>query len=434
MQPDKVPKSEDCLTLNIWRPAGRSAGQLPVMVWIFGGALVHGSPTFYPGDNFARQGVVFVSLNYRLGRLGFFAHPALLNEHPGEVVGNYGFMDQLAALKWVQRNISAFGGDPNRVTIFGESAGAGSVLVHLTSSLSRGLFQRAILQSTAMPTARAVVIQLTPLTEAARRGAEYARGLGVTGEGASALQQLRALPAERFVSDFTFDDVVAALEKGSYLPGISGAILDGGLIAEAPEAALAERRQAMVPVIVGANDRDLGEGPARNKEELLALAGRRAGEARALYDAKGDQPFAVLKQKVFEELVMLEPARHLANEMARAGQPAFLYRFAYVAPASRAVLDGAIHGYELPYVFDAPTYLLGKSATDEDRRMAALVSGYWVAFAATGDPNGGGRPPWARNSPGSGQVMIFGDGRTAMAPDPVKARLDFIESLYGPNR
>lgn len=153
MQVDDLPKSEDCLTLNVWRPAATSDKPMPVMVWIYGGALVHGNTPQYPGAALASQGVVVVSINYRMGRLGFFAFPALAKEAPDEVHGNYGYMDQLAALKWVQHNIAGFGGDRKNVTIFGESAGGGSVMAHLTSPMSRGLFARAILQSPGVPTA-----------------------------------------------------------------------------------------------------------------------------------------------------------------------------------------------------------------------------------------------------------------------------------------
>jgi para-nitrobenzyl esterase len=163
MQTDDVLKSEDCVLLNVWRPAAVSAQPFPMMVWIHGGAMVHGSSTIYPGDALAAQGVVVVGLNYRLGRLGFFAHSALAAEAPDDVRGNYGYMDQLAVLKWVQRNIAAFGGDPKQVTIFGESAGGGSVLAHLVSPLSRGLFERAIIQSAGTPGGRAKVIPSTDL-------------------------------------------------------------------------------------------------------------------------------------------------------------------------------------------------------------------------------------------------------------------------------
>src|SRR5262249_32301429 len=154
MQPGDMPKSEDCLTLNVWRPANATQ-PLPVMVWIHGGAMVRGGAPIYPLDALAAKGLVMVSLNYRLGPLGFFAHPALAAEAPSDVRGNYGFMDQLATLQWVKRNIAAFGGDANQVTIVGESAGGGSVLAHLVSPLSRGLFQRAILQSPGVPGPRA---------------------------------------------------------------------------------------------------------------------------------------------------------------------------------------------------------------------------------------------------------------------------------------
>lgn len=174
MQTDDLPKSEDCLTLNLWRPANASS-RLPVMVWIYGGALAHGNTPQYPGDALARQGVIVVSMNYRMGRFGFFAHPALTAESPDEVHGNYGYLDQIAALKWVQRNIEAFGGDPKNVTIFGESAGGGSVMVHLISPLSRGLFARAILESPGIPTARSKSLPLTPFKDAEVSGVAYAK-------------------------------------------------------------------------------------------------------------------------------------------------------------------------------------------------------------------------------------------------------------------
>ena len=163
MQTDDVPKSEDCLTINVWRPAAAPAQPLPVMVWMYGGAMVHGGAPVYPFDAMAAQGVVSVSMNFRLGRFGYFAHPALGAEAPNDVRGNYGFMDQLATLQWVRRNIATFGGDQNQVTIFGESAGGDSVLAHLVSPMSRGLFQRAILPSPGTPGPRAKVIPSSDL-------------------------------------------------------------------------------------------------------------------------------------------------------------------------------------------------------------------------------------------------------------------------------
>jgi len=289
MQPDDVPKSEDCLTLNVWRPAASSVEPLAVMVWIHGGALVHGGTSLYPGDALAKQGIIVVSMNYRLGRLGFFAHPALAAEAPGDLRGNYGYMDQRAALQWVQRNIAAFGGDPKAVTVFGESAGGGSVMVHLTSPLSRGLFQRAILQSPAIPTARAKVIPLTELADAEKLAVAYAASLGVRGEGPEALNALRGLPATQLVEEAPARAVIAKLFAGRSVIGLGGAIRDGKLVVEAPESALAAGRQTMVPVVVGANDRDLGIGNARSKDVLFQTFGSSAAQARRLYDPHGDQ-------------------------------------------------------------------------------------------------------------------------------------------------
>jgi para-nitrobenzyl esterase len=240
MQADDVPKSEDCLTHNVWRPAA-SAGPLPVMVWIYGGALVHGRTSMYPADALARQGVVVVSMNYRMGRFGFFAHPALEREAPDDVRGNFGYMDQRAALEWVQRNIAAFGGDPKAVTIFGESAGGGSVMIHLTSPLSRGLFHRAILQSPGVPTARAKVLPVTEIADAEKMATGYAHSLGITAEGSAALKALRALPASRLVEGISAPEEIAALSAGRHVGGFAGSIRDGKLVVEAPETAFATR-------------------------------------------------------------------------------------------------------------------------------------------------------------------------------------------------
>src|SRR6202049_4145944 len=211
---DEVPKSEACLTLNVLRPA-TSAKELPVMVWIYGGANVRGQTSLYPqGDALAKLGVIFVSMNYRMGRLGFFAHPALLAETPDEPHGNYGYMDQRSALQWVQRNISAFGGNPKAVTLFGWSSGGGSVVAHLTSPLSRGLFQRAIMMSPGFPAPRAKAGPLTELSVAETMAVDYARSLGITAEGPAALAALRALPAGKLVEGADPEGEEAALAAG----------------------------------------------------------------------------------------------------------------------------------------------------------------------------------------------------------------------------
>jgi para-nitrobenzyl esterase len=199
------------------------------------------------------------------------------------------YVDQRAALQWVQRNIGAFGGDSQAVTIFGELAGGGSVLVHPTSPLSRGLFQRAIMESPGLPTPRAKVVGLSELADAEKTAVDYARSVGVMGEGPAALKALRALPAAKLMEGGSAPEEIAALSAGKLIISIAGSIFDGKLIVEAPEAIFAAGHQAMVPVMIGANDRDLGIGSASSKDELFAQFGPYADEARKLYDPLGDE-------------------------------------------------------------------------------------------------------------------------------------------------
>ena len=431
---DEVPKSEACLTLNVLRPA-TSAKQLPVMVWIYGGANVRGQTSLYPqGDALAKLGVVFVSMNYRMGRLGFFAHPALLAETPDEVHGNYGYMDQRSALQWVQRNIAAFGGNPNAVTLFGWSSGGGSVVAHLTSPLSRGLFQRAIMLSPGFPAPRAKAGPLTELSDAENMAVDYARSLGITGEGPAALAALRALPAEKLVEGTDHEAEEAALAAGKPLIGVAGPMLDGKFIVEAPEFVLAAGREAKVPVMIGATDRDHAQGSADSKDELFAIFGANAVQARKLYDPQGDQTLDELKQQVFCDKIHIEPARYLADAVARAGRPAYLYRFSYVAESERGKVKGALHSSELPFVFDIPAEVFGDKVTGDDKKMAELTSAYLVSFAKTGDPNGANRPQWPRHDPAVDKLIDFTNNGVVVGPDPLKSRLDLWRKVRSQDR
>lgn len=433
MQTDDLPKSEDCLTLNVWRPAAASDTPLPVMVWIYGGALAHGNKPQYPGTALAAEGVVFVSMNYRMGRLGFFAHPALSADAPDDPIGNYGFLDQRTALEWVQRNIAAFGGDPKNVTIFGESAGGGSVMSHLISPMSRGLFQRAILQSPGIPTARNKLIPSISLEQAEKNSIAYARSVGVNRDGADGLAALRALPAEKLIENASALQVLVGMSTQNPVVGVSGAIIDGRFLSETPEDAFAAGHQAMVPVIVGANSRDLGNGLAATKDDLFALFGKYANEARNLYDPNGSETLEELTQQVLADKTLVEPSRHLADEMARAGQAVWWYRFSYVVEALRnsPKWKGTLHGFEIPYVLDIPNPVVGGKDTDADQAMAALASAYWVAFGKTGDPNGDGRTNWPRHDPAVDRVMNFtNDGTAVVRPDPLKARLDLWKKVF----
>ncbi|MBL8550227.1 MAG: carboxylesterase family protein [Hyphomonadaceae bacterium] len=424
--PVRAPTSEDCLYLNVWRPAAPSASPLPVMVWIYGGGLTIGgiSPAVYGGAAFARDGVVFVSMNYRVGRFGFFAHPALSGEHPDEVHGNYGYADQIAALQWVQRNIAAFGGDPGNVSIFGESAGGGSVAVMMTSPLARGLFHKAMLQSAGLPGGRRAAFPMRRLSGAASgeaMGLEYARSLGIAGEGADAAAALRALPG----------DVVRA-GVGFFMPpalGAPGPMVDGKLIIDDAETVFAAGGQAMVPTLIGANDLDIGFGPAQDKAALFATFGADAGRARALYDPTGAADFRSVAQGVYADRLMVEPARHVADVMANAGQPAFHYRFSYAAESLRPGVNGAVHASEIPYVFDTLDASLGTAQTQADRDIAATAHAYWIAFARSGDPNGGGRLIWPRHTTQDRQLMNFTNAGPVAGADPWQARLDLTAAL-----
>ncbi len=258
----------------------------------------------------------------------------------------------------------------------------------------------------------------------------YALSTGVTGDGAAALAGLRALPAAKLIEGTSAPEVIAALSAGTPIIGVAGMIRDGQFIAEAPEEALAAGRQAMVAVVVGANDRDLGIGTLTSKDELFALFGHYAGEARKLYDPKGNQTLDELKQQVFADETLVEPSRHLADEMVRAGQPTWWYRFSYVAESERGTVKGALHGLEIPYTFNIPAALVGDKVTTADRAMGDLASAYWVAFGKTGDPNGGGRPKWPGHDPAVDKVIDFTNTGVVAGPDPLKARLDLWRNVW----
>jgi para-nitrobenzyl esterase len=421
--------SEDCLVLNVWRPAG-AAGKLPVMVWIYGGGFVNGgsSPAVYDGSQFARRGVVLVSFNYRLGRFGFFGFPALTAEAKakGALVGNYGYMDQIAALKWVKRNIAAFGGDPDKVTVFGESAGGGSVHMLLTSPLARGLFERAIIESGGgrgglMPLRRIHEDQ-PGLPSAESIGVAFARANGVQGDGPQALAALRALPADKVVDGLNMASMGAA--AATY---VGGPLLDGRIVTGPPDAAYKAGTEAKVPVMIGGNSADIGFSFAKTKDELFQPFPDKAA-ARAAYDPDGSGDLRAVAAKVAMDKMMLEPARFTAATLAAQGLRTYEYRFSYVAKSMRKEWPGAPHATEIPYVFDTVAAKYGKDLAPEDEAAARAANAYWANFAKTGDPNGEGLPPWPAYRPGADEIMDFTPDGPRGGPDPFKARLDATEA------
>lgn len=403
-----MPMSEDCLTLNVWTPGGE-AKDLPVMVWIHGGGFNNGSGTaaLYDGAALARRGVVVVTVNYRLGRLGFFEHPALAQARPeGVAAGNYGLMDVIASLEWVRDNISAFGGDAGNVTVFGESAGGAAVTRLMISPDARGLFHRAIVQS-GLGRERAIT-----LAEAAERGRAYAATLGLPDTATA--DDLRAVPAERFLTP-------APAFFGGDLP-----MIDGQVVTDQVFEAFAAGKQADVPLIIGTNSAEFWWIKPNDPSAYGAVDDAlTADERAALVAAYGGQ--AAFDADIVSDMIFNEPARALARLHARRA-PTFLYRFDVVADAMPEPHDGATHASERPYVFDN----LSQSSwavTDRDQRAAALMADYWTAFARSGSPNGQGRPDWPSASD-SIRLLNFGNAGATDTPVPHGPRLDLIEAYF----
>ena len=420
--------AEDCLYLNVWRPAHAPGRKLPVLVWIYGGGFVNGgsSPAVYDGSPFARDGVIFVSFNYRLGRFGFFAHPALSAEKPGDPLANYAIMDQIAALKWVRRNIAAFGGDSDNVTICGESAGGMSVHVLMTSPAAAGLFQKAIVQSGG---GRASLLRGRPLAGAANSaeavGVAFAKQAGIEGTDAQALRNLRALPAQSVVNGLNLASM-GAPAAASY---VGGPVLDGQIMVAEPARLYAEGKAARVPLMLGANSLDIGFMQGKTVDDLLAQFGANADKARTVYRVKSDDDVRKVAFRMGGDQMMGEPARYVARTLTAHGQPVYEYRFSYVAESLRQQSPGAMHATDIPFAFDTVAARYGKDLTAQDAAAAHSMHAYWVAFAATGKPEVTGQPAWPAYDAKSDRIMNFTNTGPVVGADPWQARLDLAEAF-----
>lgn len=420
-----VTPAEDCLYLNVWTPAQFKGRRLPVMVWIYGGGFVNGgsSPPEYDGSAFARDGVVLVSFNYRLGSFGFFAHPALSAEQAGGPLGNYGYMDQIAALKWVQRNAAKFGGDAHNVTVFGESAGGISVNALLSSPLAKGLFQKAMIESGAGRPGLLTARKLRGSTDSAEaKGAGLAHSFGIEGNDAAALAQLRAIPAEKLLGNLNMATM------GTNLTYVGGPIEDGMLNVGSPTALYAQGNAQPVPLVVGANSMDIGFMQAKTLDDLFAQFGPDAAAARAAYAPDPATPVGAAAFRAGGDLMMIEPAREIARLLS-ARQPVFEFRFSYVARSLRATTPGAPHATEIPYVFDTVATRYGKDLTPADEAAAKAMHAYWVGFAKTGVPQGPGYPAWPPYKKDGDEIMDFTANGPLAGPDPWKLRMDLAQRL-----
>ncbi len=411
------PMSEDCLYLNVWTAAKSGKEHRPVMVWIHGGGLTRGSGAvpFYDGDALAKKGVVLVTVNYRLGIFGFFAHPELTKESDRNASGNYALLDQIAALEWVHKNIAAFGGDPNRVTIFGESAGSWSVNYLMATPLARGLFQRVIGES-----GGAFGVMKT-LKEAEETGKKFA-----VSHGADSLAALRAKPAE---------ELLKASSASSFPPNV-----DGWLLPEDVYSVFAQGKQIDVPLIAGSNA-DEGKSlapwpssgtPASFIEQARARFGDKAGEFLKLYPAASSDEAKASHYASFRDFSFGWQMRTWARLQSKTGKAkAFLYYFDRVPPGPDSGRYGAFHASEIAYVFE--NLLPPRPWEDADRKLAGELSTYWVNFAATGDPNRKGLPKWPAYQESSDIALELGD-KVEPLPALHKAQLDFLDEYFAAQR
>ncbi|HOH24520.1 MAG TPA: carboxylesterase family protein [Bacteroidales bacterium] len=406
-QPPVEPISEDCLYLNVWSPAKTTADKLPVIVWIHGGAFINGSGTvpLYNGEGMAKKGVIFITINYRLGIAGFFAHPELSSESEMKVSGNYGILDQIAALKWVKKNIEAFGGNPGNITIAGQSAGSFSVNVLVASPKAKGLFHKAIAQSGGN-------FSLTNNRSEALE-AQEAKGLRVTESlGLKSIEEMRSLPAESLLSinerfGLTTDNVV--------IPSIYETF--------------EKSEHNDTPLLTGWNaDDGVSFGPGPSAEKFTEMArnnyGEKAERFLQLFPAATDKQ-AEASQKLLSQLYFGWQNYTWARMQTRKGKnPAYVYFFTHVPPGEQPYY-GAFHSAEFAYALHTLKFW-NRPFSEPDFQLEEIMSSYWANFAKTGNPNGEGLPEWPVFNPDKPEVMDLGDNVKAISL-PHQEQLSFLD-------
>lgn len=425
-QPPREPaRSEDCLYLNVWTSAKSAGDRRPVMVWIYGGGFTGGSGglAWYDGENLASKGPVIVTFNYRLGSLGFFAHPELARESGHNASGNYGMMDAIAALQWVKRNIRAFGGDPNNVTVAGESAGAIMVGALVGSPLAKGLFTRAVAESGGWM--GLTMGRMRTAADAEAAGAKAAAGLGAS------IAELRAKPA----------DQLTGLQS-------AGLIVDGYVIPEDVSLTFASGKQLPVDVLTGSNKDEAnfgvcgpgvglngrGGGASMTEATFKANAQRKFGELAdqylKLYPVSSDADAARAAHEACADEINWN-MRQWAAAQAKLGKKAYTYFFTHVPRMNGGPSpQGATHTAEISYAWNNPKGQPTQTWNDVDTKLGDTMSSYWVNFITKGDPNGSGLAEWPQYKDlTTSRVMVLGDTLQAESAPPA-AKLEFYEAAY----
>jgi para-nitrobenzyl esterase len=390
--------SEDCLYLNIWTPATNASDKLPVMVFFYGGGFtgVEGSMPMYNGTTLAEKGVIVVTTNYRLGALGFFAHPDLDRESLHNASGNYGILDQQAALKWVQGNIGAFGGDPSRVTLFGQSAGAESIYIHLVSPESKGLFSQAIVESGPFWAHGAIINATHPKEYAEQFGEQYARSLGCSGPEAIACMR-NVSPAALINATPSSPSEFLSTHTVMFEPNV-----DGGVLPDTLDNLYLTHQEAAVPLMVGnnANDgttlsADANMSVAEYQAFLASRFGSDAGAVFARYPANSTAEVQLQLAQIMENMDFIDSVKFSAGSASDISPDTYMYRYSYIIPGQP---EGAFHGSELMLLFSVP-------GVPVDPAVAGNVVDLWTRFAKTGDPNGGTTITWPNYTRATGQYL-----------------------------
>ncbi|NRB47717.1 MAG: carboxylesterase family protein [Saprospiraceae bacterium] len=418
------PQNEDCLHLNVWTPAIDPQAKLPVMVWIHGGYFNYGGGALphYDGSKLAKHEVVVVTFNYRLGVLGFLAHPDLSAESKEGVSGNYGLLDQIAALQWIQKNIAQFGGDPSNVTLFGESAGSWSISILLCSPLAKGLFHKAIGQSGASTGP-------APHLKASKHGKMAGEKVGeafVEATGVRSLEALRQLP---------FSAIESAAKASRYY---TEPYVDGWLLPDEPRSIMDAGQQHPVPILIGSNQdeataftdpRQLPKTLESFQEDLRKRYGKWADRLFEAYPANSKED--ILKahlDRLGDQLFTLS-MRHWAERSAKANIPTFLYYFTRIPNIPNKEYYGAYHGAEIPYVFDNLSKIPVEGIFNErDQELAEQIISYWLSFARNGVPSDEQLPAWPSYDPQMAFFLELGD-KLAVKQHLLKKRLDILDEI-----